>query len=228
MTILGRFFQGVVTSLSIAAFGLAAPAAAQTKSDGGLQFYAEARGGFSFMSDQTFRFARAGLSDATTKAKVGSSWMAGAALGVHLSDSIRLEAEYLYRRNTLKNVATPALTAPGNGDFNSVFIMGNAYYDFAGWQFSSVQVRPFIGLGLGWAQEIDIDLTGGGRTVNYSGSDFAYQAMAGVRLEYDSGWYSSVGIRYANASKARLTGTGGTLRANYAPISGIISIGYRF
>jgi outer membrane protein W len=195
--------------------------------------YAAITGGIGAVKDESFQFTPAAGASVTNTARLGSGWLAGATVGYRVNETIRFEAEYIYRDNKLDAVAVPQFGgATATGDYNSVHIMANAAFDFANVPIGTARLRPYVGAGLGWAQEIDADLVAPGRTnLEFSGNKFAYQALAGLRIEYDSGLYSSIGLSYGGTSNIKLkgsSGTTGTLTADYQPLSIRISAGYRF
>jgi outer membrane protein W len=195
--------------------------------------YVAAIGGFTMMSNQAFQFTPVTGASSTNQARLGSSWLAGATLGYRLNESVRVEAEYIYRRNKVSSVAVPQFAgASATGDYNSVHIKANGLFDVAEWSIGTAKVRPYIGAGLGLAQEIDTDLNAPGRaSLEYSGNKFAYQLLTGVRIEYDSGLFSGVGLSYGKTSKVKMKGSSGTtgmVTSDYEPLSIRISAGYRF
>lgn len=225
------FFRGLsACALAVATAGTASPNPVRAAETG---FYGAVVGGLNLMSNQAFQFTPATGASVTNQARLGSSWLAGATLGYRLNDNARLEAEYIYRRNKVSGVAVPSFAgASATGDYNSVLIMANAAFDLTQWSIGTAVARPYIGAGLGLAQEIDTDLSAPGRTsLEYSGNKFAYQILAGIRIEYDSGLFSGIGLSYGKTSKVDMKGSSGTtgmVTANYEPLSIRFAAGYRF
>jgi opacity protein-like surface antigen len=91
-------------------------------------------------------------------------------------------------------------------------------------------VRPYVGLGIGRAQEVDADLTAGGAEREFSGSGSARQFMAGLRWDYGSPWTADIGVSVADAGRVRLTRTGAadTVDARYRATTLTARLGYRF
>jgi opacity protein-like surface antigen len=106
----------------------------------------------------------------------------------------------------------------------------NALYDFDGFRLGAARVRPYVGLGLGRAQEVDTDLRVGGVEREYSGSGNARQLMLGLRWDYGSPWVADVGVSMADAGTVRFKGTGSSqsFDARYRATSAMARIGYRF
>lgn len=191
-------------------------------------FYAAAVGGLSTLSDRTYDYTPTGAASAVGVADLSGGYAFGFALGYDFSQAFRAEAEYIYRTNDLGTVSTPGLDTTTGGDLASVTVMANAYYDVASFEVGSATVEPYVGLGLGFAQETDTDLETAASALQFSGNSFAYQALAGVNWTYDSGVFAGLGVRYTDAGRMRLTGDAGELRVKYAPVAVTLSIGYRF
>jgi OOP family OmpA-OmpF porin len=158
--------------------------------------------------------------------------IAGGAVGYRLSPDWRVEAEIAYRSNTLKSVGVPGLDRnPADADLASLMFMLNGYYDFAPITTSFAVVRPYVGLGIGIAQEVDADLSLGGRPAEFSGSRAAYQLLAGVNWHYRSRWSAGLGLRYTDAGTVDMTSDRAgapALRTRYGGLAVTAGIGYRF
>jgi opacity protein-like surface antigen len=137
----------------------------------------------------------------------------------------------MYRNNPVKQVTSPGFDArPGDADWASLFVTVNALYDFDAFKLGPANVRPYLGLGIGRAQEVDTDLTLGGAQREYSGSGSARQLMAGLRWDYGSPWIADVGVSLANTGRIRLAPTGGgaAVDAKYRATTVVARLGYRF
>jgi opacity protein-like surface antigen len=106
----------------------------------------------------------------------------------------------------------------------------NAVYDFDAFPLGTARVRPYVGLGVGRAQEVDADLRVGGVEREYSGSGNARQLMAGVRWDYGSPWVADVGVTLADAGTVRFKATGSSqsFDARYRATTVLARLGYRF
>lgn len=229
MTSQSRTVPAILGALAVPLAMAPAAEAAGPRSQPAASYYVEARGGLNLLSDPTFAYTPTGGTKASGKASVGTGLLVGAAAGVRLQDRFRLEAEYLYRANSLSSVAVPQFAGVNDGDFNSVVIAANAYYDYGGWAVASGRLRPYVGVGLAYVQELDTDLKAPGRpALQFSNDRFGYQLLAGANLEWTSGLYVGAGVRYTAAGKAKLTGSAGTLETDYKPIAVTASLGYRF
>jgi opacity protein-like surface antigen len=155
----------------------------------------------------------------------------GGAIGRHFGPNWRVEAAMAYRNNPVRQVGSPGFDPrPGDADWASLFVTVNALYDFDGFKLGRANVRPYLGLGVGRAQEVDTDLTVAGGAREYSGSGGARQFMAGLRWDYGSPWTADIGVSVADAGRVRLTRTGATdtVDARYRATTLTARLGYRF
>lgn len=106
----------------------------------------------------------------------------GGALG-NLADLLGLGA------GTSSSSSTSSTPAEPNGYFSSVAFMINTYKDFT--VFGIQRVKPYIGIGVGGAEDILSYNQGKGDSIEY-----AYQGMAGLDFQLASHAILSVGYRY--------------------------------
>jgi len=161
----------------------------------------------------------------------GSSF--GGAVGRRFGDSLRGELEISYRNNTVKGASVSGIDpSQTDSDLAALFMMANFYYDFAPIQAGPARLRPYVGVGLGFAQEADADLRAQGAAAQFSGSGAAWQVALGVNWNYGSRWIAGVGLRYTDAGRIDLSGAGAvagqTLDLRYRSVTASASIGYRF
>ncbi|MCU0774573.1 MAG: porin family protein [Ideonella sp.] len=155
----------------------------------------------------------------------------GGAVGRHLGPNWRVEAAVAYRNNPVRRVGSPGFDPqPTDADWASLFLTVNALYDFDGFQLGKAKVRPYVGLGVGRAQEVDTDLRVGGVEREYSGSGSARQLMFGLRWDYGSPWLADVGVTVADAGTVRLEAAGRSesFDAKYRATTVMARLGYRF
>jgi hypothetical protein len=155
----------------------------------------------------------------------------GGAVGRHFGPHWRVEAAVAYRNNPVRRVGGAGFDPePKDADWASLFLTVNALYDFEGFQLGKAKVRPYVGLGVGRAQEVDTDLRVGGMEREFSGSGGARQLMAGLRWDYGSPWVADVGVTVADAGTVRLKATGSSqsFDAKYRATSVVARLGYRF
>ena len=88
-------------------------------------------------------------------ADADNGYTMGAVFGREFDGRWRLEGEFRYRTNEFASVDLPDGSRITNGDFSSGALGVNAYWLFGD---TNANWRPFIGAGLAWMQEIDLDL----------------------------------------------------------------------
>jgi outer membrane protein W len=155
----------------------------------------------------------------------------GGAFGRHLGPNWRVEAAMAYRNSPVSRVDSPGFDAePRDADWASLFVTVNALYDFDGFQLGTAKVRPYVGLGVGRAQEVDTDFRVGGVEREYSGTHSARQLMLGLRWDYGSPWVADVGVSVADAGTVSLKATGSSesFSARYRATTAMVRLGYRF
>jgi outer membrane protein W len=151
----------------------------------------------------------------------------GGAVGYRYGNGWAAEVAWDYRRHGLKSVGG----TPVDGDYASNTLFVNGYYRLPKWG----AIRPFIGAGLGWTQEIDIDIERNGRELSYSRSGgVAFQAILGGEFELSSRWSLVGDVRWMRVGsrdfKAEGAAADGTLtgQLKYQPISLNLGLTYRF
>jgi opacity protein-like surface antigen len=103
--------------------------------------------------------------------------------------------------------------------------------DFEGWSTGWASFKPYVGAGVGIAQEVDTDLNIAGVQREFSGNRAAWQLLAGVNWHYRSPWFAGVGVRYIDAGTLRLKSSSpglGEVRADYKGLGLDVRLGYRF
>lgn len=188
--------------------------------------------GASQISDPSTRFTPTGGTQSSGTLKLGSGSLNGGSIGTFLMPDLRAEAEIIYRTNKVTSTSVGGIDATqSNADLASLMLMANIIKDFDGFSTSFASFKPYLGVGLGLAQEIDTDLRVAGTTTEFSGNRAAYQALAGMNWYYRSGWFAGAGLRWVDAGSAKLKGTGtpgGDLTVDYKGVSGELRVGYRF
>lgn len=188
--------------------------------------------GTSLISDPRTSYAPASGPSGSGKLKLGSGLMAGGSIGWYLSPDWRIEADYNYRTNKLRSTSVPGLDAKqSDADLASVLIMGNLLKDFDAWSTGWASFKPYVGAGVGIAQEVDTDLKVGGVQSEFSGNRAAWQLLAGVNWQYRSPWFAGVGVRYIDAGTLRLKSSSpalGEVKVDYKGFGLDARLGYRF
>ncbi len=148
-------------------------------------------------------------------------------LGYRWDNGFALELEGIYRRNELDSLEVNGVNIADEGDFASLTVYLNALYHFE----TGNRWRPYVGLGLGWVEEIDVDIDDGGAELGYDDSGFGYQAMVGVEYESDFGVGYFVEGRLFGATGFDLEsedGTGVEYDGNYLGLGLTLGLTYRF
>jgi outer membrane protein W len=161
------------------------------------------------------------------RAEFGSGFGFGGALGYRYGNGWAAEVAWDYRRHSLKKLGGTTV----DGDFASNTLFLNGYYRFAKWG----EVRPFVGAGVGWTQEIDVDIQRAGRSLSYSRSGAAaVQLMFGGEVDLSNRWSVVADLRMMRVSAGNLKledgVTGGTITGSprYRPVSLNLGVTYRF
>ena len=114
-------------------------------------------------------------------------------------------------------------------DYSSLTFAANGYYDFN--LFGSDKARAYAGAGIAWLQEIDIDFEQNGVEQSFSSDDVGFQLMLGARYNLGERWYLDAEARYLSATGISMDseeGTGGTVTADYDPLSLTLGFGWQF
>ena len=165
----------------------------------------------------------------SAEAAFDPGFAAGGALGYRFSPKFRLEAEMMYRTSDLDEVSFPQSGTLDEGDYASLALAGNLFYDVN--LFGSEKARSFIGIGPVWLQEVDVDLTSNGLEQSYSGDEVGFQVLAGVNYRLGPRWDLSFEARFLDMGGITMDGeenATGQVTADYAPVSAMASIGFRF
>lgn len=191
--------------------------------------YAKLYGGYGLLESADVDVTGAGAANASGEGEFDGGFMTGLAVGYAFDDSWSIELDYAYRTNDVDTASGGGSEFANGGDFASTAIMLNAYYTFD----TDWKVRPYVGLGFGYATEIDIDLEGpnfgGGQS--FSGESPAAQFMIGGEGELtdDLGWFAEA--RFFRAFDPELDGedgAAGTVESEYGHYGLMLGLNYAF
>lgn len=209
----------IAAASTIAAFGASAHDTAG--------FYANLYAGPSFLSSTNLTETRSAGGNVSGNASFDTGFGFGGAVGYRYGNGWAAELAWDYRSQGLKRVG--GTTADGDFASNTFFV--NGYYRFAKWGI----VRPFVGAGVGWTEEIDIDINRNGRSLSYSRSGaVAVQGILGGEIDLSAKWSLVGDIRAMGVSSGSFSAengnAGGTLSGDleYRPVSLNIGLSYRF
>lgn len=141
----------------------------------------------------------------------------GAVFGREFDGRWRLEGEFRYRTNEFASVDLPGGSRIDDGDFSSGALGLNAYWLFRD---PSAAWRPFVGVGMAWMEEIDLDLAESPVDGSYSGDGTAWQLMGGVSWMPFERWSFDFEVRYLDAGSVTMDAErgalGGRIAADYS------------
>lgn len=217
-------FRAVSLSAFLAVFlmtSLVLPAVAEE--DG---WYLRAQGGGNFADDPDIWGTGGTVFNRTSD--IATGYVAGAALG-RAFGKLRLEGEFLYRRNGLD--ALNGVSTGVSGDRSVRSATANLLYDI--YSFEAYPDRPFdlyAGFGLGVARVSLDDVTeGGAPLVDDSDSVFAYQALAGIRHRFAPQWSVNLDYRYFATERPEFgLVAGGTVKSDVEDHSVLFGITWHF
>jgi hypothetical protein len=205
---------------------IGASAKATTIWDG---MYLEAIGGLHGLSSGDVKQA-----GASSDGSYGGGFLAGMALGKEFTPTWSLELEWFYRSNELDSLDGGIFSGVKDGDFASTNLMFNAIYTFrsgsAGDGFFD-KFSPYVGLGIGAMQELDIDMTVLGVEQEYSDKWVpSAQIMLGAIYPINERFSAFGELRYHFSGSSTLEAEIGGLEvdADYNGYSALFGIRYSF
>jgi opacity protein-like surface antigen len=217
--------RSIAPAVTVAA-ALLAPALAQGQQ--GRDWYATGFAGFVTQSDQDLAFANR-LVTASPVLKNDNGFGAGAAVGRRLGEHWRVEIEFSYQSVDHAPLTLVSGGPSGDGNYASTSVAANALYDFD--LFGTPRARTYLGAGVAYLTEVDVDFESAGRESSFSGSDTGFQLMAGVRYDVGSRAFVDLSLRYLVASSVELDAeenATGRITADYEPLSLMVGFGWRF
>ncbi|MEM8997712.1 MAG: porin family protein [Acidobacteriota bacterium] len=162
----------------------------------------------------------------TADASYDQGFRSGLAFGWRFDDRFALELEYLYSTNDFDTVLFSDGQRFEEGNYASVVISANAYTFFR----RGESLRPYVGAGVGWVQEVDVDFERGGEEISFETDDFGFQAMAGLLWDVNDRWSLDLQARYLLVDGLEMESEDGpgTVVADYRPLSLFAGLSYRF
>jgi len=185
--------------------------------------------GLSLLGDQSLAFSNAeNIADGPANVSVDDGFTAGLSLRYDYSDSNWVsEIGWEYRANDTVITTSDSVELPGGNYASNIFYV-NGRYTFS----SGSSLIPWVGGGVTWVQEIDLDSenSSGERSFSDSGP-LGFQAMTGVEYTLSERFYLTSEIRYSNLTGLNLEeeADGGGLVSNidYQPVTLSVGIGIR-
>lgn len=191
-------------------------------------WFLRAYGGYSHLSD--IDADSRGIIDGNSKADIDldGGFAAGAGVGYRYGPNWAVELAWEYRSNDSETDLGGLQNYPDGNLASSTFYL-NGYYHFS----TAGAWEPYVGAGVGWLQEVDIDLEGNGPERSYSGDgDVGFQVFAGANYALSERWALQAEVRYASFTDLDLEGEGraqGKFSSlDYQPLTAQLGIQYRF
>jgi opacity protein-like surface antigen len=191
--------------------------------------YMKAFGGVNFLEDGDI--SQGGLKG---ESSFDYGQLFGATIGKEFTPNWALELEFFYRSVDIDSISAGGPFAGFvDGEFASTNLMLNGIYTFTQPDGSAKwgKFTPYVGAGIGFLQEADIDVTVGGLEREFDDNYlFAAQTLAGVSYEIGSSWSIYGEARYHFAGEIELdpSAGGGALKADYNGLSCLIGLRYKF
>ncbi|MEO1575238.1 MAG: porin family protein [Pseudomonadota bacterium] len=191
-------------------------------------FYATGVVGIGFLGSEDLAY-RDGVISSTAEADFDPSFTGGGTVGYRLNDAWRIEGELLYRRNEMDEITLDGVGSATEGDFASLSVGLSALYDFR--PFDNDRLSAYVGAGVVFVQEIDIDFEVGGMETSFETDDIGFQVQFGGRYDLNDKLFVDVGVRYLTLSGVEMEFPADTSRiveADYSPFSVTAGLGWRF
>ena len=157
-----------------------------------------------------------------------SGFYAGLGLGYTFDNQVVAELAWEYRTNDSETVLPDSATVYGGNLASSIFY-ANLYYPVI----QNQDWTLYTGAGLGWVQEIDLDVEQSSSEQSYAGDgDISYQLLLKFQYTLTSNLDFSAHARWSSLDSVTLEGEGaavGTIEnLDYNPASFGIGLTYRF
>lgn len=196
-------------------------------------WYVRAAGGFSYIQDDDNNdFTDVG-GEQNADASFDLGWGAAISVGRWFSERWRADLEWAYRSNGNDRIRLDDGRVADDGNYASTTLALNGFYHFSDGR-EVGKLSPYIGAGLAWVNEIDIDLEGGpdfGRDYEDLEDDgFGVQFMGGVSYRQSRSLRWDAELRWLYFGEADLDNGRGTRLddLDYAPLTGFIGLSYEF
>ena len=166
----------------------------------------------------------------TASTDFSAGFTGGGAFGYRYGERWRVEVDATYRSAEVDRIQFAGGETFTDGNFASLVIGLTGIYDLRplgqgrNW-------KPYLGLGLGYVQEVDIDFEDASGETSFSSDDVALTALGGIRYESGQRWFVDGEIRYLSLGDLDLDGESagiGTVTADYDPLSFTFGFGWNF
>ena len=160
--------------------------------------------GLSQMSDLSSDFSNIDGLSGDADIDLDTGFTGGIGIGYRYTDRVAVEFGWEYRSNDSETTLND-ISEFGDGNYASNIFYLNGHYQFE----KKDKWQPYVGAGLTWVEEIDIDLERNGDELSYSGDgDVGYQVFAGINYDLNQAWKLQSELRYGSITDIDLEGEG--------------------
>lgn len=217
---MNRFFKCTCLSLMLAPV--------QVLADDVEGWFSRGYAGYSYLSDQNAKTTGLAAEPSAGDVDLDSGLAAGISIGYRFSEHIAAELAWEYRSHDSEvSLDNGERWNDGNYASNTLWINGFYYFPRSGrWQ-------PYLGAGIGYLEEIDIDLERRGekeRSFSDDG-DITWQVFGGIEYQLDDSWSLHGELRYSYLDDVDLSeesGAGEIKGLDYDPATVQFGVSYRF
>lgn len=184
--------------------------------------------GVSLLSDQTVSSINVLDTSGIAEVNVDSGFVSGLGIGYAYSNNLVFELAWEYRSNESNVVlADDRLIEEGNYASNMFFLNTHYYFD------TNSRWQPYVGAGLSWIQEIDIDLESeAGESSFATDGNIGFQLFAGLGYQLSDDWQIQAELRYGSIDDIDLTpeegSQGSFANFDYQPTTLQVGLIYNF
>lgn len=192
------------------------------------KWYGTANIGFGSLSSATLTYSD-GTTSSSASGEYSGSVAAGGTLGYNFDNGFSVEGEIMYRRNDLDPVELDGLGSFSEGDFASLAFAVNALYRFG--LGDSGKLTGYVGPGIVYFQEIDIDFETNGQETSFEESDTGFQFKLGGRYDFSDRWFAEAGATYLLADGVTMelpADPSQTIESDYDHWTLSVGVGFRF
>ena len=198
--------------------------AQETKADSNSRnFYVKPYAGFIGIQDMSLDLVS---NSQTTNISVenGFGWTSGISFGYTFTKNLSAEIGWEYKTNDVTVIIN---NIRSTGDYASNFIYVNGMYSFD----TQSRLKPYVGLGVSFIEEIDLDF-GQGIDTSYSTSgNIGFQGIAGLDFNFSERWALNWEAKYVTFSDFDMENEANDDQLNnlkYSPFIFNIGVKYRF
>jgi outer membrane protein W len=183
--------------------------------------------GISQLSDTDGQTQDIGATNGNLDISVDGGFNAGLGFGYHYNNNIAVEVFWEYRTNDSEALIDDGTFFEEGNYASNIFYLNGFYFieNESSWS-------PYVGAGVGYVQEIDIDFEQNGAELSYSDSgSVAYQLFAGLDYKFSKHLLANAEVRYSSVSVGTLEGEeniGSIDDLDYTPITLQIGIKWLF